>query len=199
MPYKNVKLISLGSLLLASLASFSQADIIHIDGVVASIVESPIWAENDAPFNGSLAWSDSLDGARIELGGFCLSTEYSGQPPTSPNCGNLTTVPILSSGQTGYNGNAAALGATFEQLATTFDGDVGLLKITSFSASFNTLFLVDLNFNGDGTGIINIDAGFLGSTAGTFNYTTVPVPAAAWLFGSGLLGLAAKTRKRKLL
>jgi hypothetical protein len=28
--------------------------------------------------------------------------------------------------------------------------------------------------------------------------TTVPVPAAAWLFGSALIGLAGVARKRKL-
>lgn len=36
-----------------------------------------------------------------------------------------------------------------------------------------------------------------GSYAGTLNIAPVPLPAAAWLFGSGLLGLGALVRRRK--
>ncbi len=37
-----------------------------------------------------------------------------------------------------------------------------------------------------------------GSYAGVFNVAAVPVPAAAWLFGTSLIGLAGATRKRKI-
>ena len=49
----------------------------------------------------------------------------------------------------------------------------------------------------NGTGSLYVDAAFLGDATGTFTYSEVPVPAAAWLFGSGLLGLTARARNRK--
>ena len=41
-----------------------------------------------------------------------------------------------------------------------------------------------------------IDGAFLGFGA-NFDFTAVPVPAAVWLFGSGLLGLVGVARRRK--
>ena len=35
------------------------------------------------------------------------------------------------------------------------------------------------------------------SMAGAMNYTVIPVPAAVWLFGSGLIGLVGVARRRK--
>lgn len=43
----------------------------------------------------------------------------------------------------------------------------------------------------------NVTGDFGGSYAGTLNLTTVPVPAAAWLFGSGILGIVGVARRRE--
>jgi len=57
----------------------------------------------------------------------------------------------------------------------------------TFTASWNTIFLGG-NLNGQ-TGTYNV--------SGT--YATIPVPAAAWLMGSGLAGLAGLARRRRKL
>ena len=41
-----------------------------------------------------------------------------------------------------------------------------------------------------------IDGAFNGFNA-NFDFTVVPVPAAVWLFGSGLLGLVGVARRKK--
>lgn len=51
----------------------------------------------------------------------------------------------------------------------------------------------------DGNGVAGlgmIDGAFPGFNA-NFNFTAVPVPAAVWLFGSGLLGLVGVARRKK--
>ena len=45
-------------------------------------------------------------------------------------------------------------------------------------------------------GLSMIDGAFVGFNA-NFDFTAVPVPAAVWLFGSGLLGLVGVARRRK--
>ena len=51
--------------------------------------------------------------------------------------------------------------------------------------------------NPDGVlGVGMIDGAFVGFNA-NFDFTAVPVPAAVWLFGSGLLGLVGVARRRK--
>ena len=46
-------------------------------------------------------------------------------------------------------------------------------------------------------GSFNVGAEGNTNIAGTWSVTTVPVPAAAWLFGSGLLGLIGIARRKK--
>ena len=53
------------------------------------------------------------------------------------------------------------------------------------------------DIDGDGIrGIGMIDGAFPGFNA-NFDFTPVPIPAAVWLFGSGLLGLVGVARRRK--
>jgi hypothetical protein len=51
--------------------------------------------------------------------------------------------------------------------------------------------------DGPFTGLnVNFDIGS-GNSLNVLNVTTVPVPAAVWLFGSGLLGLVGMVRRKK--
>ena len=45
-------------------------------------------------------------------------------------------------------------------------------------------------------GLVMIDGAFPGFSA-NFDFVAVPVPAAVWLFGSGLLGLVGVARRRR--
>lgn len=53
--------------------------------------------------------------------------------------------------------------------------------------------------NGNGIpGIGTIDGPFVGFH-GNFDVMPVPIPAAVWLFGSGLIGLASMVRRKKYI
>ena len=162
------------------------------DGALISL--API----GTPFAGELDWSGgTLNGGQVTLGGFCFTDDASGLPPTSPTCGALSAVPLYATGQTSYVGDAPPPGSTYEQAGTTYDGTSGLLKLTAFSPTFGVNIFIDLLFAGDGTGTLNATTVALGSAQGTFDVAPVPVPAAAWLFGSAMLGLAGIGRSRK--
>jgi len=147
------------------------------------------------PFTGTLDWNaGSLDGGQVKLGGFCFTDDASGLPPTSPSCGALSAVPLLNTGSPPYTGANQA--GPYQQAGTTFNGTSGVLKIAAFSPTFNVAIPIDLTFDGLGGGTILANAGFLGTSTGNFTVAPVPVPAAAWLFGSALFGLAGIARRK---
>ena len=120
-------------------------------------------------FAGDLDWTGSLVGAKVTLGGFCFTDDASGlNPTTSPTCGSLAVVPLLTTGSPVYNGTPAPPGATFQQAGTTFNGSTGVLKLIAYSPSFSVNVAIDLTFNGDGTGSVSADAGALGTATGAF-------------------------------
>ena len=89
-------------------------------------------------------------------------------------------------GYTGYNSvSAEAVGGT----ATT----LGIFELTldlagAFGSDFGTFTGVQLQLTGGG---YDAAPSLIGTTA------AVPVPAAVWLFGSGLLGLVGVARRKK--
>lgn len=72
-----------------------------------------------------------------------------------------------------------------------------VLSATPISGGGGGLFEQDFNVAG-GTNTLTLKDfnGFL-TTAYTMDFTPVPVPAAAWLFGSALVGLAGAARRRR--
>lgn len=193
---KTIALI--GALSLTAFASVSQAATIGIDGVIDDATGAlASLAGVGTVFTGNLEWTGTLDeGSQVLLGGFCFTTDATGLPPASGTCGALSAVPILPTGETTYDGTPAAPGSTFQQAGTTFDGISGDLNILTFSPTFNAFIPIALTFNGDGTGSVFADAGVLGTASGPFDVAAVPVPAAAWLFGSALFGLAGVARRK---
>jgi hypothetical protein len=65
-------------------------------------------------------------------------------------------------------------------------------NIRMTGANCNLTTIACGTFDGSNGGI-----GFSGAYA-TFSVSSVPIPAAAWLFGSGLLGLIGMTRRKKV-
>ncbi len=124
-----------------------------------------------------------------------------------------------------FNYNDVAL--DINQLTLDF-GEFGSLAPTSFDSTLtasvfgappntfvnndNTFFPLStgtadsIRLNSDGTFCVRPDGGACfaqgGSTAdlaiGTYSIAAVPIPAAAWLFGSGLIGLIGIARRKKL-
>jgi hypothetical protein len=146
-------------------------------------------------FSGSLDWGGStLDGGQVVLGGLCFTDDASGLPPISGTCGALPAVPILPTGESVYDGTPAAPGSTFEQIGTTFDGTSGDLNILALPPTLGLPITITISFDNPDAGTVFADGGTLGTASGAF--TVVPVPAAAWLFGSALLGLGVVKRKK---
>ena len=62
------------------------------------------------------------------------------------------------------------------------------------SATLGT-YLIDVILAGNDTPGVSGDSRWYDSTSFTVNVAAIPIPAAAWLFGSGLLGLVGVARR----
>ena len=149
---------------------------------------------DDAAFGGAIAASD-------------ISGDYATNPTTATadgarfvvwgpgGVGTAPVVPILFNGTTGINSTSLTTDATTvtggsiefygnagtgQQATIVVDFDAGTFDIWSGTTSF-----------GGNTSHIFYGGG------GTLTPSAVPVPAAAWLFGSALVGLAGVGRKRR--
>ena len=85
-----------------------------------------------------------------------------------------------------------AMGTGWRQLGGSIYGEAGS-SVLAFSFDFTSEIATSLIVSGSYT-----DANFLDASISTTNLAAVPVPAAVWLFGSGLIGLAAVAKRRKV-
>jgi hypothetical protein len=165
------------------LSTFAQAEIVELSGSITGATGAlATLAPPGTPFAGDLDWDvleGELDAGQVTLGGFCFTDDASGAPPTSPTCGALSAVPLLTTGQTTYDGTPAAPGSTFQQAGSTFDGIDGVIELTAFSPTFNATIAITLSFDGFGGGSVFADAGALGTANGPLtvdNFPTGPGP-----------------------
>ncbi|ROS04920.1 putative secreted protein [Sinobacterium caligoides] len=190
-------------LTLSSAAVLAQAATIIVDGVIDSSTGAlASLAPSGTDFGGDFDFdAGDVSYGNVILAGFCFNSTASGAPPATPDCpSSKSVVPFLTTGSSAYTGDVAAPDATYQQAGTTFDGVDGALKLLAFSPSFGVNILIDVMLNADGSGSLVADAGFLGTAEGALNWQSdapeVPVPAAAWLFGSAIAGLAAVRRRQ---
>jgi len=89
--------------------------------------------------------------------------------------------------------------------STDANGDY-LFTASDYSNYFNYYFIVEINLATVPSGFIattptSLFFNSLGNSApistADFGFQAVPVPAAAWLFGSGLLGLFGMARRKR--
>lgn len=193
---------------LSTVASISQAAIVVTGGVENATGALLSLAGPGTAFDGGFEMTGTdVNSGMVLLAGFCFNSDATGAPPASASCpSSKSAVPVLATGQASYDGSIVhPAGTTFQQAGSDFDGEGGTMKLIAYSPSFNVNILLDLVFDdidpvtNTGTGTMVADAGILGTASGTFTYVNeVPVPAAAWLFGSALVGLAGVGRRRKI-
>ena len=138
--------------------------------------------------------------SQIDAGGYVLATFESGILTIKTDIAEHTyaadTV-LLSATFTsasGYFGNVSTADNTFDATAVTFSG-LALNGLTATNEQFSFS-----STNIDPLSAIQAPAdmeNWTSTTSFTSSATLVPVPAAVWLFGSGLLGLVGMARRKK--
>ena len=149
-------------------------------------IDLPIssWTVNTDSAGGSSSWvyvetseSDQVDNNGLNQGDTLDNTTLIG----------LSTSEILENGTT--SGSIWITNATSPFLVTLKDG-----------ASYNYQWYLFEGLTGEQHGTFNALTLFGGSDIShvrVYEQTVVPVPAAVWLFGSGLLGLVGAARRRR--
>lgn len=97
-------------------------------------------------------------------------------------------------------GGDAELGNIFGSGWRQFGGDIygeSSSSVLGFSFDFTADAGSLLSISGTYTNSDFIDAAILSSNLATVSVSAVPVPAAVWLFGSGLIGLIGFARRKK--
>ncbi len=120
---------------------------------------------------------------------------------------NWTAKDVTTYGPGTYTWNFSDASGSYAYTFTVGAGQVGgtMLFDWSTSANIGVVNVWDVTGNTytstdwDGDGILGgaMINGPFGGFSANFNMTAVPVPAAVWLFGSGLVGLVGVARRRK--
>jgi len=135
-------------------------------------VGGPIEVDDAALAAGSIGIAD-ITAVDVNVGGFCFSL--------TGDCGGMgTLVPITSIDSAAITGTGGQLGGSF--------------SVTAFSPTF--MVSIPIFFDLD-AGTFSADGGALGTVSGvgTLSAAEIPVPAAAWLLGSALLGMMGIRRR----
>ena len=158
--------------------------------------------------DGLMTWSAAMIWAgNLSYGGY---TDWRLPTTVQPDA----TCSIQSGGDsTGYNCTGSEMGHLFynelggtagSSILSSTDPDRALfMNVQSYSYRSGTVYAPDTT----SAWAFRFDAGNQGATRKTINYyawavrdgdvAAVPVPAAVWLFGSGLLGLIGVARRKK--
>lgn len=138
--------------------------------------------------------------SQIDAGSYVLSTFESGIITIKTDIAQHTyaadTVLLSATftSATGYFGNVSSADNTFDATGVTFSG-IALNGLTATNEQF-----AFSSTNIDPLSAIQAPAdmeAWTSTTSFTSSATLVPVPAAVWLFGSGLLGLVGMARRKK--
>lgn len=171
---------------------YSNTSIVARTGSSALLIEDLDSATSGTP-QGYLAWITGLtDGDTVDASFWVYDTS-SGAAPSARIWGHYTLGNDVDSYEGSASGNTTYSGATdWSELSHSwvFDSDGGtrdglMVEVRFYDGSSAT------------TGALLVDDLTVTSSAGAITSpAAVPVPAAAWLFGSALTGLVVARRKR---
>ncbi len=209
-------------LLVAGVSGYAQATVYNITGVLSGTDETFRFSQfHDATdLDGDADPSTGSQLSKILTTGF--SGTYDDQSGAFNAVFDLENNVADSVTMTGNLLFVGGLLSSESELAIDFSGSYGQLVDTvmgfnpgdvccestadpnSFDGSLMSLWGANFNYSGGPNGPISLPGGFNGSYDGStlgmdlrIELTAIPVPASAWLFASGILGLATVMRRKR--
>ncbi len=130
-------------------------------------------------------------------GGFTKALDFSGWGVTWNAIPNIPLGGGMQDCGTSSDGICVTNGPNSVDIGGTYDNGTGLATITCSTASCSASSTFTLNYSAITPQAHTSNfGGVLYSLSMVGHVSAVPVPAAVWLFGSGLLGLGGLTRRR---